>query len=63
MRCVRGVLKVQLSEITVLTIQQMSIRIVNSRYLANSGRLLEDGGSRLVTSTYGTVGNTVEIYN
>jgi len=52
MRCVRGVLNVQLSEMTVLTIQQMSIRIVNKRYLANSGRLFEDGGRRLVTKTY-----------
>jgi len=51
MRCVRGVLNVQLSEMTVLMIQQTSIRMVNNRYLANSGRFSEDGGRRLVTST------------
>jgi len=31
--------------------QHTSTRIVNMRYLANSGRLLEDGGRRLVTRT------------
>jgi len=51
MRCVRGVLNVQLSEMTVLMIQQMSIRIVKRRYLANSGRFSDDGGNRLVTNT------------
>ena len=51
MRWVRGVLKVQLSEMTVLMMQQTSIGMVKMRYLANSGRLVNDGGSRLVTST------------
>jgi len=54
MRCVRGVLNVQLREMTELMIQQMSIRMVNMRYLANSGRLSDDGGNRLVTNTYAT---------
>jgi len=49
--CVLGVLQLMLREMTVLTMQQTSTMTVKMRYLANSGRLSDDGGSRFVTST------------
>jgi len=51
-KCVLGVRQLQLIEMMVLMIQQTSTITVNMRYLANSGRLNDDGGSRFVTSTY-----------
>jgi len=51
MRYVRGVLKFHFSTKIVLNMASTSISTVNMRYLANRGKLLDDGGRRFVTRT------------
>src|SRR6218665_1422711 len=52
MRCVLGVLKFQFRTKIVLTMQQTSRMTAKSRYFANRGKLVDDGGSKLVTRTW-----------